>query len=480
MSTSKYWLGAGLFALASAAHAAPTTEELQQQIQALQRAVEGLQQQLKETSAAKGATQQVAPPTGAEALAAQTGSSVQRPATQEDLDGIRADLENYKYEQQRNRETKTALTTRGTTIGGTIAARFSYQDAGTTSGTTTPAANRNSGFDVPSATLNFSGSLYRDYSEGKNLDYRLAFAYAKTSPVSNNSNFNVTDAYLRYSPFPTLTGLEDPKLTITLGQQQIPFGLEAQVGEELRPVINSAQFLNGQGVGNRQIGLIVRGDYEPYVDYGFNYRAPLLEYAIGVMNGNGPNKSDDNGDKDWIARAAFTLPVDYYSLFRELKIGASYYKGTKNLISGTNVINQGKSDRLGFDVYYNHDPFGITYEYSQGKDASLTGTRIGPDIKSVGQYVTLFYTLGEQWVKGFRAQGKYDDWWPKSYQAFLRWDDYDPDSSKQKDGTTITTAGFNVFFAETTKFQLNASYYDFQDAAKKSYAEYLAQFQFGF
>ncbi|WP_148716130.1 DUF3138 family protein [Chitinolyticbacter meiyuanensis] len=478
MTLSKHWLGAGLVALASTAQAAPTTEELQAQIEALQRAVDALQQQL---SATRSAETTVKPPKGGDILATQTSAEpAGSVATKEDIDGLRSDLENYKYEQQRNRETKTALSTRALTIGGTVQARISYQDVPTTAGSTAVTDDRYSNFDVPSATLNFSGSLYRDYAEGRNLDYRLAFAYAKNSPANNGSQFNVTDAYLRYSPFPTVTGLEEPKLTFTLGQQQIPFGLEAQVGEELRPVVNSAQFLNNLGVGNRQIGLILRGDYDPYVDYGFNYRAPLLEYALGVVNGNGPNKSDDNNDKDWLARAAVTLPVDYNSWLRELKLGASYYKGTKNITqtqgATTTVARQGKSDRFGFDIYYNHDPYGFTYELAQGSDAQLNG----PEVKSRGQYLTLFYTFGEQWVKSFRGQAKYDDWWPKSYQLFSRWDDWDPNLDKADDGTTIWTGGLNVFFAETTKFQFNVAHTRYEDAAKESENLYLAQFQFGF
>jgi hypothetical protein len=472
--------GAGLLTISGAGQAAgQSNEELQRQIAELKAAVSALQQQAQ--------ARQASPPEAVVAAAAQDPVTVAATApaeekvdaaTKADIDGLRTDLENYKYEQRRNRETRTALTTRGTTIGGSVQARATGQSPATRNGTTSTASNRNSSFDIPQATLNFNGSLYRDYSEGRNLDYRLAFAYAKNSPATDGSQLNVTDAYVRYSPFPTLTGLEDPRLTLTLGQQQIPFGLEAQIGEELRPVINNAQFLGGLGVGSRQIGLIVRGDFDPYVDYGFNYRAPLVEYAIGLVNGSGPNKSDDNNGKDWIARLAFTLPVDYFSLFRELKLGVSAYKGKKNLTTGstTTVVGQGKRDRYGADIYYNHAPFGITYEYAEGRDGAVSG----PDLKSRGQYATVFYTWGEQWVASSRAQAKYDDYWPKSYQLFARFDTFDPNVAIANDKTTIATAGFNLFFAETTKFQLNLNHYKYENPSQRSAKELLAQFQFGF
>lgn len=448
-------LGAALVAVASTGFSAdPDPAELHKQVNELNTELQQLKKELKDREK----------------------DPKLRPVTKRDLDGLRSDLENYKYDQQQDRERRTTLSRRSVTVSGNIQTRATWVNPETTVGANTPAAERHTTFDVPNANVTFNGSLYRDYAEGRNLDFRLQFNYLRNNPANNNSQFVMSDAFLVYSFFPTTGGLEDPKLTATFGQQQIPFGLEAQVGEELRPVINSAQFLSGLGVGTRQIGVILRGDYKPYVDYGFNYRAPLIEYALGVVNGNGFNKSDDNEDKDVIARTAFTLPVDYHSWFRELKLGTSYYKGKVNRIVANVVQDQVDREIFGYDVYYNHNPFGITYEYAEGKTEGVGQ----PDAESEGQYVTLYYTWGEQWVRSIRSQGKYDDWWPKSYQAFARWDEYDPNKLLDNDSTVISTIGLNFFFAETTKFQFNLSKTDYElETAKNSYAA-IAQFQFGF
>jgi hypothetical protein len=384
-----------------------------------------------------------------------------------------------------------------------VQVRATFQDqaavgAGTTSPNTsnsTPTATpRRSGFDIPQAQINFTGSLYRDYAEGRNLDYRLQFAYqsnatsglAGTAP--NGSQFNLNDAWLRYSFFPTTSGLEDPRLTLTVGQQLLPFGLEAQVGEELRPVINPALFLGGLGLGTRQIGAIVRGDVAPYVDYGANYRAPLVEYAFGITNGldAGQNKADTNGAKDFLGRLAFTLPVDYASLLRELKLGLSYYDGRRNLTrttaGATGTVAEGRTRRRGFDLYYNHNPFGVTYEYADGRDDALagaTGVALSP-VHSKGQVLTFYYQVGEQFVNSFRAQGKYDDWWPKTYQGFLRLDAFDPNTAVGNDKVRVATLGLNVFFAETTKFQINLARNQYENPALKDSTALIGQFQFGF
>src|SRR5581483_1844240 len=54
-------------------------------------------------------------------------------ATKDDVEGLRASLENYKYDQQRLQQTTLASTTRNTVIGGTVQARYTSQTPGTTS-----------------------------------------------------------------------------------------------------------------------------------------------------------------------------------------------------------------------------------------------------------------------------------------------------------------------------------------------------------
>jgi hypothetical protein len=408
-------------------------------------------------------------------------------ATKDDVDGLRASLENYKYDEQRLEQTTLASTTRNTVIGGTVQVRYTTQTPGTTTGTGSGSTDRNSSFDIPLAQLYLTGSLYRDYQEGRNLTYKLGFAYAPnvssgsmiSSSAPSGSQFNAQDVYLQYSFLPTTFGLETPILTATLGQQLIPFGLEAQTDESLRPVINSAQFVSGLGVGTRQIGLIVRGDAGISVDYAANYRAALLQYAFGIVNGSGPNQSDNNNHKDLLGRLAFTLPVDYASWLRQLTFGTSVYLGRKNLIDGTTAAGEGENNRYGFDIYYNHAPFGITAEYAMGRDGAL-GTKGGTTtVNSYGWYVTAFYTWGEQWVNSYKTQNKYDDWWPKSYQAFFRLDKWNPNTALSGNLTTIDTLGLNIFFAQTTKFQIDMQHTSSSRSAKASNA-LLAQFQFGF
>jgi hypothetical protein len=488
-------LALALFAYAGASFGAtPTTQDLQKQIEELKSSVELLEQQVKSGNPS-----------------AATESSSSEVATKDDLNGLRADLENHKYDEQRTRDTKSPITKRGTTISGNVQVRANSTTVATTSGAaSTESTPRYTSFDAPTAAIAFSGNLFKDYSEGHNLDYKVGFGFGKTSAATTSaaatSTFSLQDAYIQYNFInPVVTGLEDPYLNLRFGQQQTVFGLEAQTTDELKPAINNAQFVSGLGVGTRQNGIILRGDYDPYVDYGFNYRAPLLEYAVGVVNGSGPNQSDNNSTKDYLARLAVTVPVDYTSWLRELKFGVSYQRGVKNILTGTSATAvDGNSDRYGFDIYYNHLPFGATYEYAEGRDdtfvtstavatraSNIATTNTGKigQIRSVGQTLTLFYTWGEQWLKSSNGagQGKYDDWWPKTYQPFARFDSWDPNTentatkgSNVSNKIDISTVGFNLFFAETTKLQVNLNDYKYANPSKTNYQDFIVQFQYGF
>ncbi len=427
----------------------------------------------------------------------------------DDLQGLRTDVENFKFQWQRERDIHTAITTRALTIGGTVQARFGFSDQAISNAVV---YRRKTSFDVPTALLNFNGNLYRDYEDGRNLSYQLSFGVSQQTNT-NNSFLNLLNAAITYSLLPT-TSPEYPTLTISVGQQLLPFGLEVPASEELKPVIRNAQFtlgpravnagspyVSGLNLGRRDVGAIIRGDLFVNVDYGYNYRQALIAYALGVVNGAGPNTLDENNNKDILARVAFTVPSDYNSWLRQITLGGSAYIGKQNIYSSDaarTLQGKGARNRFGGDIYYNHWPFGLTYEYIRGKDAIAPGTADNPGRKNVesdSHTGTFFLSFGEQFVSGFRNQGRYDDWWPKTYQPFVRYDRFNPDLDAKGDKSVVNevfTAGLNIFFAETTKFQLNYNHGKNRANSdkpvtdprgvvqKRETNEILAQVQFGF
>jgi hypothetical protein len=156
--------------------------------------------------------------------------------------------------------------------------------------------------------------------------------------------------------------------------------------------------------------------------------------------------------------------------------------------------------RLGVDLYYNHWPFGVTYEAVWGTDVSTPGATLAnpqrTNVNSFATTATLFLSFGTQFVSGYNQQAKFDDFWPKTYQPFVRYDYFNPNIDQPSGRVDILTIGFNVFLAETTKFQVNYSRrHDTSGLplviggaspfinSKTPYGvqnELLAQFQFGF
>lgn len=442
------------------------------EIQSLKGTVEDLRKQLDEL---RGLIQQrgfAAPAPGAASVAtaeeSQEAIEARTLASKADIQGLRTDLENYKYDQSRLQERNIPSVVRNTKIGGSVTVRYDIQNPeappSSTSSGFGPTDPRNRGFNASAFSLNFAGNLYRDYDEGRNLTYRLALSSQNTASSSTTS-VNLTDAYLRYSFQPASGNAEDPLGTITLGQQTVPFGQDAQaLDPEVKSVIGNAGFVSGLGLNSRQTGLVISGDYKPYVDFTNNYRAPLLAYSLGLFNGNGANKADNNNYIDTVGRLVYTLPVDYSSWLRQLQIGGSYYRGYNSLgaasTTATTVASKkGHNDRYGMDINWTHLPYSVAYERAYGKQELLAATAANPDSyqRGMGQYINFGYTWGEQFLASSRQQGKFDDYWPKSFQTFIRFDDWDPNRSGSvvNDKQFITTLGLNVFFAETTKFQIN-------------------------
>jgi hypothetical protein len=429
-------------------------------------------------------------------------------ATSDDILGVQSDLENFKYQYQRDRETKSALSNRNLLISGLVQTRFAYYsealstpvpaNVASTSANNPPLLhNRKTTFDVPLALLSFNGLLYRDYEKARNLGFNLSVAatggttsnFGAPAGVANYNNFlTVLDANVAYQILPTIENDGD-RLSLTLGQQLVPFGLEANTTEELKPVINNALFVAPTGFNLRQIGLIARGEFFSQYDFGYNYRQSIIQAALGIVNGTGQNRDDENNIKDVIARLAITIPAEYNSILRELRVGASYYRGRTLLADATGAyLVGGRRNRYGADFYYSHWPIGLTYEYVRLLD-DVSAKYADPPSDAVirtsasrdSHTATAFYSFGEQFLRSIRTSGKFDDWWPKTYQPFVRYDRYDPDRGKPKNEIEIWTAGLNVFFAETTKAQINGNRRSQQAPTgdKVSY-ELLAQLQFGF
>ena len=427
----------------------------------------------------------------------------ERKASQTELQAVHAEVEVLRDQWQRSltRAYPTTVVQSNRPLVITGIGQFRYDDTfNQPSKAATP-----SSFSVPFFSLEFTGNLRQDYVEGKNVTYALGIQTLGTASIS------ITDAYLTYQILNSLdpTG---PHLAINAGQQKKYFGIEATATEAFEPCIKLAQFATNLNLSPREIGLVLAGDLYPANDWGHNYRVPLVQYWAGLINGNGPNTVDNNNDKDVFGRIQFNAPVPYDHVLRGLSLGFSAYDGqntvsasttssatftnlagkTSTITTGTTSINNtGTIARVGADLAYVNTPFGFTMEYVRAKDPTATnGTALNgattkaasfAEVAEEAYTITLFYNFGEQWINSAVQQDRYDDYYPLTYQPFVRYDHWTPNRDLKATYTNISTLGFNWFFAQTTKLQLNYNYKDQRTETARIYSnEFLAQFQFGF
>jgi len=143
---------------------------LNKQLEGLKKQIEVLQQRLNavETQSAQSTKKAVVPAAvnteDREALTAQDSEtettdeavSVEAtPATSDDIEGLRTDIENYKYDQSRQYERQTVKSTRDTTLFGTVQLRANIQDNNTAPNTP------KSSFDIGTALLGVRGNYLK-------------------------------------------------------------------------------------------------------------------------------------------------------------------------------------------------------------------------------------------------------------------------------------------------------------------------------
>jgi len=159
--------------------------------------------------------------------------------------------------------------------------------------------------------------------------------------------------------------LHEPGMAIRVGQQRIPFGIEAQTPGGLLPFtsrafidlkltrnagLDNTKFSNAELIQERDIGIQTRGRL------GGDY----FDYALGAFNGSGINVNDTNNSKDFIGRLGFNP-------HRGLRFGVSGYEGTQVDIQKAS----GLRNRIGGDFELTQDllpRFRFMGEAADGRD----------------------------------------------------------------------------------------------------------------
>ena len=314
--------------------------------------------------------------------------------TKDEAAGLRADL--AVKEQDEKSQKKEFNITAGKLIKLSGYTQVRYRNGG----------DINDTFDIRRARL----SIYGDITE--RFDYKTQVEFGGTS-----SPF-LLDAAIGYKLA--------PYLKLTAGQFKIPFSRENLISSSKLETINRSQVVEAlvargkDVIGNqngRDIGVQASGSFLPIQD---NY---LFDYAVGVFNGNGINRLDNNEQKDIIGRLV-AHPI------KDLSVGGSFYTGRATLNTTPARPEQKQDrDRIGAELAYTHDPISLKWEYISGDDGTTN-------------------------KDGWYAQAGYFII-PKKLQGVFKFDTYNPDTKVKKDGTNVYTAGINYYFNKWAFAQVN-------------------------
>ena len=257
-------------------------------------------------------------------------------------------------------------------------------------------------FDVRRARLDLRGAF------GKGFDYRLQVDAA-------GSSAKLLDAALRWR--------YDDRLALIGGQFKIPFSQENLQSSNKMELINRSMVVGAlvaRGLdiigeqNGRDIGLAANGSFP------LSAGSASLEYAVGVFNGSGINRTDLNDQKDVVGRLVIKPMTG-------LSLGLSGYEGRYTLSSAS-----GRRDirrRLGAEFAVQQGPFLARGEYIWGRDA---------DTERDG-----WYLLG-----GWMAV-------PGKLQLLYRYDRYDPDAALKGNTSRLDTLGVAWYFSKSAFLQLN-------------------------
>ncbi len=328
-------------------------------------------------------------------------TALREEVAKEQLGGkVQAIVEKQNQDAQRKEHAVTGATP--IKLSGWVQARWTNA-----AGTTNP-------LELRRARLALDGSL------AEKISYRVQ-ADAVRSPV-------LLDARLDFNSL--------PYAKLTVGQFKIPFSQENLISSrDLIPIERSLVVNNlvpGRDIGSngRDIGAQLAGNFQ---------RAdgrPLLDYSVGVFNGAGINRRDDNRRKDvaaWLAvhpTAGLLLAGDYY-----------------NGATGTQKLSR---ERAGVEFAYVRKLYSLRGEYIWGHDDS---------IRKGGWYTQFAYRFRPQW------------------EGLFRFDNYDPNRRASKDTTNTYLVGLNWHLSKWVKFQADYGVVDEEVRAHLTHT-FLTQVQF--
>ena len=265
-----------------------------------------------------------------------------------------------------------------------------------------------------------------DGNLSKTVSYKIQGDFTR-SPM-------LVDAYVKYKPC--------REFAIQLGQFKTPFTIESPINPvnlEIFDYGEAVQQLGGYkdvcGVGalGRDLGLMATGSLFP-VEGEEGYKYSIVDYSIGVFNGNGANNLDNNNSKDLVGR------LDVHPGLKEITLSGSYYYGKYTKDENIDCTR----NRWAAGAQYNDGKFLLRGEYIGGK------TGYAPSL--IPEDLGYYNSNGYYGVVGYNFQAG-----EQKIMPVLRYEHFTKDAGIVNGGTNWYTAGINYWPLKSVNCKLDYS-----------------------
>lgn len=237
----------------------------------------------------------------------------------------------------------------------------------------------------------------------------------------------LVDAYLKYKFCDAFA--------IQAGQFKVPFTMESLInpvnleifdyGDEISKLCGY-QDVSGVGKIGRDIGIMATGSLFK-VENSKGDRFGIVDYQVGVFNGNGINNTDNNNRKNIVGR------LDIHPMIKELTLTGSIYNGTYNL----DTIRKGDRNRWSAGLQFKNKRITVRAEYIGAETGYVDYADLTNPVKKT------FSSTGYYAVAGFNFFLGKDK--TQSLMPVVRYDYIDGTSYGNDKGTSYITVGLNYW-----------------------------------
>lgn len=239
------------------------------------------------------------------------------------------------------------------------------------------------------ANLNEDGELKDNTFSLRRVRMSLEGNLAKGLTYKIQGDFTrkpmLVDAYVKYKAC--------NEFAIQIGQFKTPFSIESPInpvnleifdyGEGIQKLVGYSDVCGVGSIG-RDLGIMATGSLFP-VELQNGQQFGLIDYSVGVFNGNGANEKDNNNRKDIVGR------LDFHPWVKALTLSGSYYHGNYYKDEDFNGVR----NRWAAGLQYNDGKFLVRAEYLEGTTGyyGFEGEDAPNQFNSAGYYAVAGYNF---------------------------------------------------------------------------------------